>query len=97
MPSRCVVDLARPCEDTRHPITLGQYSQQSPGVAHDGRIGSPRPLLFASPRTHRLPLSQGVCFDEQVIDEVPTSASDVPLDFVLTPSRAYSRSDGGAS
>lgn len=38
---------------------------------------------------------QGVCFDEQVVDCVPTEDTDVRLDFVLTPTRTFSL-DGAA-
>ena len=38
-------------------------------------------------------MGQGVCFDEQVVDCVPTTATDVRLDFVFTPSRTFTRDD----
>lgn len=34
---------------------------------------------------------QGVCFDEQIVESVPTSSTDVPLDFVFTPSHVFRR------
>eukprot|EP00752_Nemacystus_decipiens_P016437 g14693.t1 len=37
------------------------------------------------------PVRMGVCFDEQVVDFVPTESTDVPLDFVLTPTRTFRR------
>eukprot|EP00904_Undaria_pinnatifida_P001311 jgi/Undpi1/11180/HiC_scaffold_30.g13478.m1 len=47
------------------------------------------------------PVKMGVCFDEQVVDCVPTTATDVRLDFVFTPSRTFTRDDddgnGGGS
>ncbi|CAM9647194.1 unnamed protein product, partial [Hapterophycus canaliculatus] len=35
------------------------------------------------------PVKMGVCFDEQVVDCVPTEDTDVRLDFVLTPTRTF--------
>jgi hypothetical protein len=31
--------------------------------------------------------SQSVCFDEQLVDEVPTGTHDVPMDIIVTPSQ----------
>ncbi|CAM9582451.1 unnamed protein product [Scytosiphon promiscuus] len=39
------------------------------------------------------PVKMGVCFDEQVVDCVPTEPTDVRLDFVLTPTRTFSLDD----
>lgn len=36
---------------------------------------------------------KGVCFDEQVVDGVPTESHDSPLDFVLTPTRTFRRGE----
>jgi len=33
----------------------------------------------------------GLAFDEQIVDEVPTEAHDVPLDLVVTPTRTMKR------
>ncbi|MEO7298989.1 MAG: 5-formyltetrahydrofolate cyclo-ligase, partial [Verrucomicrobiota bacterium] len=29
----------------------------------------------------------GVCFDEQIVEEIPTESHDVRMDYVLTPTR----------
>ena len=62
-----------------------------PGVAFDalgGRLGRGRghydaTLALLRPGTARV----GLCFDEQVVDQVPTEPHDVPLDVVVTGSR----------
>ena len=42
------------------------------------------------------PVTVGLCFDEQVVHEpVPTENHDVPLDFLVTPSRVISADIGG--
>eukprot|EP00903_Cladosiphon_okamuranus_P009310 g8882.t1 len=43
------------------------------------------------------PVRMGVCFDEQVVDCVPTESTDVPLDFVLTPTCTFRRDPGVGS
>ncbi len=41
------------------------------------------------------PITIGLCFDEQVTDEpVPTEDHDMPLDFIVTPSRVLSAETG---
>jgi 5-formyltetrahydrofolate cyclo-ligase len=48
-----------------------------------------------SPMSHHMPAShlgmqsQGVCLDEQLLDDVPTHAHDVKMDYVVTPSRVF--------
>ncbi|CAM9734204.1 unnamed protein product [Ectocarpus sp. 8 AP-2014] len=41
------------------------------------------------------PVTIGVCFDEQVVDFIPTESTDVRLDFVLTPTQTFRRDAGG--
>lgn len=40
------------------------------------------------------PIAVGVCFDEQLVDRVPTEGHDCPLDAVATPSAIRLRSGG---
>lgn len=35
--------------------------------------------------------SQGIAFDEQVVEEVPTNETDYTLDMVVTPSTVYKK------
>lgn len=43
------------------------------------------------PGLHPGAVTIGLAFDEQVVDEVPTEAHDVPLDLVVTPTRTMKR------
>lgn len=36
----------------------------------------------------------GVCFDEQVVERIPTEPHDRPIDYVLTPTRLYTAEPG---
>ncbi len=49
----------------------------------------------AEPRRRRRRSSadvvKGVCFDQQVVDGIPTESHDCPLNFVLTPTRTFRR------
>ncbi|CAM9981892.1 unnamed protein product [Discosporangium mesarthrocarpum] len=40
------------------------------------------------------PFMMGVCLEEQVVENIPSTASDVPLDMVVTPTRSFPRQDG---
>ena len=35
---------------------------------------------------------QGLAFNEQIIDDVPCSELDVPLDIIITPSQVFTKS-----
>ncbi len=52
-----------------------------------------RRAVFAGPhgRAPQRPVLVGVCFDEQVVERVPTDEFDVPLDIVVTPTTIYRR------
>lgn len=39
------------------------------------------------------PFYVGVSFEEQIVDDIPTSSNDVPLDFIVTPSQLYCRGE----
>lgn len=43
---------------------------------------------FVTNLSRRVPLI-GVCFDEQIVKEVPTEPHDRPLNYVITPTRLY--------
>ncbi len=49
-----------------------------------------RSAVFADP-SRSTPRTIGVCFDEQVVPNVPNDPLDVPLDLVLTPTTIYTR------
>jgi len=48
-------------------------------LAKNIAVNGPKPTLV------------GICFDEQVVSNVPHEAHDVPLDFLVTPSKLYQR------
>jgi 5-formyltetrahydrofolate cyclo-ligase len=62
-----------------------------PGVAFDasgrrlGRGGGSYDRALAA--RGAATLAVGLAYDEQVVDEVPTDAHDVPVDVVVTPTR----------
>jgi len=68
----------------------------TPGVAFDlrcerlGRGGGFYDRFLA--KSHRQTRAVGICFDFQLIDEIPTSADDVPVHAVVTDRRAIERS-----
>jgi 5-formyltetrahydrofolate cyclo-ligase len=62
-----------------------------PGMAFDlrgGRLGRGRGFYDRFLRT-ALGLRVGVCFEDQIVDDVPSEAHDLRMDFVITPSAIY--------
>ena len=39
------------------------------------------------------PLTVGLALEEQMVESVPLDTFDLPLDFIVTPSRVYTRTD----
>jgi 5-formyltetrahydrofolate cyclo-ligase len=68
----------------------------APGVAFDvrgGRLGRGGGFYdrFLA-KAHRHTATLGVCFDFQLLDEIPTEANDIPVQAVVTDRRAVERS-----
>jgi len=68
----------------------------APGVAFDvrgGRLGRGGGFYdrFLA-KAHRHTTTIGVCFDFQLVDEIPTAADDIPVQAVVTDCRAVERS-----
>lgn len=62
-----------------------------PGMAFDfrgGRLGRGRGFYDRFLSNARGPRA-GVCFEDQIVDDVPSEAHDLRMDFVVTPSAIY--------
>jgi len=79
---------ARACGESRAGPRLDAGAARLPPL----RKPAERPL---SPLASRPPATQALCFDEQVVEEVPVGVYDLPVDVVVTPTRVIAASAAG--
>ena len=58
-------------------------------LSRDGSGSDAAPAITTAASAHRVPYGIGIVYDDEVLDELPVEATDVPMDWALTPEAGF--------